>query len=171
MKKILLVLLLSFGALFLASCDRAEPSVWTVEIVENSIERTPLESLEFGRMLDEMGYFVTNSTHEFPTEEVGIVLVAVGGNFNLEFWGLTSEEAAIGLINVTRAELEEIYEEHSGHEIVEVIGANYEIITHDNGERFLIISRIEDTIVYINMDPNVVDKDMIIGIITEIGYM
>ena len=129
-----------------------------------------LTAAEFSdKMSAENKYLVYDATNQFSNYDYikKVYIVAdKDANYQLEFYELDSTENAISFIKSNRKTFENAKGKSSVESEVEI--ANYYKYTLKSNKKYKVLSRIDSTAVYVDVDETY--KDQIDKILEEIGY-
>ncbi len=156
MKKILafsLAVLMLFSAAFMTGCK----------------EKTSINAEGFKSAMEAKGFAVADASEQFAdVNEITCVYIALlgEGDHQIEFYELDSDDSARRLF----AGNKNIFEQSitGNHAESSVSLANYDKYTLTNNGAFMLLSRIDNTLVYVNSPSEY--KDEINSILKEIGY-
>lgn len=131
-------------------------------------EKTPISAESFNTIMREKGYIMVDITNQYA-EYGDYVLkgyLAQKSGYQIEFYELSSEENAIDAYNTNRS----LFESQESN-----VSASYTISMNNYGtyslttkEDYKYISRIDNTLIYVNVDKDY--KDTVKDILKEIGY-
>jgi hypothetical protein len=153
-KKRLLVFSLLVFILALSSCGIFAP-------------RTALTADEFKSKMEEAGYIVTNAKDQFDAGMVDDVLLAAkDGHYQIEFFIVPTVDQAKAAFSENKTGFEEIDE--SGASTLNGNGSNYAYYRKSTADGYYVVSRIENTFIYVDASSDF--KDEIKGILKELGY-
>lgn len=132
-------------------------------------EKESMTSSEFKTLMESKGFVVSDSTSQFSQygyiEQV-YVAVPSGYAYQIEFYELSDEEYAISFYNNNKS----IFESSKGNDSAEtsVSMKNYSKYTLSTGGKYKVVSRINNTVVYLNVDSS--HKDTVKDLLKELGY-
>lgn len=131
-------------------------------------EKTPISAESFNTIMGEKGYIMVDITNQYA-EYGDYVLkgyLAQKSGYQIEFYELSSEENAIDAYNTNRS----LFESQESN-----VSASYTISMNNYGtyslttkEEYKYLSRIDNTLIYVNVDKDY--KDTVKDILKEIGY-
>jgi uncharacterized lipoprotein YehR (DUF1307 family) len=153
-KKIsLLVLLVLCALLSLASCGN----------------KSPLSAEDFRAALEDAGFIITDATEQFAAYDyVEKVYVAQSSDqtFQIEFYKLATENDADNFFATNR----EIFENNKGGMTFDssVSVGNVEKYTIKSADAYRAVSRISDTVIYVNVDLD--NMETVQEILEQLGY-
>lgn len=131
-------------------------------------EKTPVSANEFSSTMETDGYTVTDITSQLSQYEsyVTKAYVAQKTNYQIEFYEMSTEENAITLYNYNKSKFEN--QKTGTYTSTNVDLKNYSIYSLTVNGKYKYISRIDNTIIYIDADE--VYKNDIKNTIKELGY-
>ena len=131
-------------------------------------EKTPISASAFNTTMESKGYVVANTTSQFTQypNYVSESYAAQKAGYQIEFYELTSEENAINMYNVNK----EIFESQKTNISASTTASmnNYARYSLTTDVKYKYLSRIDNTLVYIDVDESY--KDIVKDIMKEIGY-
>ncbi len=131
-------------------------------------ERVSMTADQFNRIMESNGYVMTDTTNQFA--EYGSLMtksyVAQKSGYQIEFYELSNEENAISMYNTNKTRFESQKTNVSASSTVEM--KNYAIYSLTTNGKYKYVSRINNTLVYLDVDTTY--KDTVKDIIKEIGY-
>lgn len=131
-------------------------------------EKTPISADTFNTTMEGKGYVMTDSTSQFA--QYGSLMtksyIAQKGGYQIEFYELSSEENAISMYNTNKAKFESQKANTSTSSTVSM--NNYATYSLTTNGKYKYVSRIDNTLVYVDVDETY--KDTVKDIIKEIGY-
>lgn len=150
---VILLLVLTFGIIFL---------------VLNK-EKIPITTLDFMNIMQEKGYLIQDAKSQYyDNEKIEEAYIAYSSDYShqIEFYVLTDEEAAIKMYESNRY----VFENSKGNISSEtsVTLKNYSKYTLSSNGKYKVISRIENTLLYLNVDSTY--ENTIKDILKQIGY-
>jgi len=155
MKKIALVLVVALSLVMFVGCQTT---------------RTPVTADKFATKAEEFGYTVQDAMNQFEEGAVKNYLLALKGidniDYQIEFAEVHTIEQAIAAYQENYSDFEAVKGSMSSSSTMNMKNYSYYKLT-TNG-RYHVISRIENTFVYINA--SVEYKDEIIEFLKIIGY-
>lgn len=131
-------------------------------------EKTPISASTFNTTMEGKGYVMTNSTIQFA-QYLNYMLesyVAQKTGYQIEFYELTSEENAISMYNTNKAKFESQKTNTSASATASM--NNYATYSLTTNGKYKYLSRIANTLVYVDVDESY--KDIVKDIMKEIGY-
>lgn len=131
-------------------------------------EKTPISASTFKTTMEGKGYVMTNSTSQFAQYPNYMLesYVAQKTGYQIEFYELTSEENAISMYNTNKAKFESQKTNASASATASM--NNYATYSLTTNGKYKYLSRIDNTLVYIDVDESY--KDIVKDIMKEIGY-
>lgn len=127
-------------------------------------EKESLTSTEFKNIMEDKGYEVVDATNQFEGyNEIQTVYLAVDKNkeYQIEFYDLKAESEAISFYNHNKKIA------GSSNNYSEMNLNNYSKYTSSDSN-YLVISRINNTVVYV--DEDIKHKDVIKSVLKDLGY-
>ncbi len=109
--------------------------------------RTPLSTDEFTQIMETVGFDVQDVTADTDTNGLGnAVLIAVGENYQIEFYELVDSETGEQLFGYEKA----IFDEAESVKVLstEMNVNNYNYYAFTGGDTFYLIARIDNTLIY-----------------------
>ena len=153
MKKINILVLLILS-LFLSACA-------------TTIERECIDDEEFSRIMTNEGFIVVNVKDQFAQYNyIEEAYVATNNNYKIEFYELEEDNYAIDFYETNKKIFEETKSNTSFYLNEDYPESNKYTLTTE--KEYKVISRIEDTVVYLNMDKKY--KDEANNILKKLGY-
>lgn len=131
--------------------------------------KKPITAEEFKTKMKDKKYDVVDITEQYSSStEFTKVYVAVAENriFQVEFYQFDSTDSASKAYSTTKDEVESIKGSSSANTSVEL--GNYSKYTLSTNGNYTIISRVEDTMIYVNVDSTY--KSKVKDIVEELGY-
>ena len=130
--------------------------------------KTPITAAEFNNIMENEGYVMTNTTSQFAQypNYISESYVAQKSGYQIEFYELTSEENAISMYNTNEAKFESQKTNAAIYTTVSI--KNYATYSLTTNGKYKYLSRIDNTLVYIDVDESY--KDIVKDIMKEIGY-
>lgn len=139
-------------------------------IVFNTLnkEKTSISADTFENIMEGKGYILTETTSQFAqyTNYISKSYVAQKTGYQIEFYELTSEENAISMYNTNKTTFES---QNSNISASTTVGMNnYSTYSLTTNKKYKYLSRIDNTLVYVDVDKSY--KDIVQDIMKEIGY-
>ena len=124
---------------------------------------------DFKKIMDSKGYEVVDVTSQFASQgtmKKGYVALNKNHTYQVEFFELKDKETAESMFETNKKR----FENKKGKSSVEtnVNVGNYSKYTLSSGGRFKVITRVENTLLYLDVDKNY--KDEVGKIIDKLGY-
>lgn len=131
-------------------------------------EKTPISADTFNTTMESKGYVMTDTTSQFAQypNYMAESYVAQKTGYQIEFYELTSEENAISMYNTNKTKFESQKTNTSASATASM--NNYATYSLTTNVKYKYLSRINNTLVYIDVDESY--KDIVKDIIKEIGY-
>lgn len=131
-------------------------------------EKTPISADTFNTTMESKGYIMTDTTSQFSQYEnyMSESYVAQKTGYQIEFYELTSEENAISMYNTNKTKFESQKTDASASAATSM--NNYSTYSLTTNGKYKYLSRIDNTLVYIDVDESY--KDIVKDIMKEIGY-
>lgn len=128
-------------------------------------EKTALSADAFSEAMEEEGFTVVDvsDTTEGDAEKV---LVAVGDEYQIEYFSFEDEELAEAVFETNREIVEDKDFSSSSH--VSKSGPNYNYFSLTGDGEFFIVAQVEDTMIYCNADKDC--KEEVEELLEELGY-
>lgn len=142
-----------------------------IGIILNNLnkEKISITSTSFKNSMEEKGYILTDANRQFEEYDyLEQVYVAVSSdyNFQIEFYELTNNSYAKNFFNNNKA----IFESSKGSAATEtnLNAKNYSKYTLSSNGKYKVVSRINNTVIYADVDDTY--KDTVKSILDELGY-
>jgi len=129
-------------------------------------DRTALTAEQFVAKMEAEGLEIVDAADQFEEGAVDAVYLAVGENYQIEFYVVPSVDQAVSAFNSNRADFEAAKSGASSHKSAEM--KNYGYYFQTTSENYSVISRTDNTFIYVVADAAY--KDEISGLISELGY-
>ena len=131
-------------------------------------EKTPISANTFISTMESKGYTIINTTSQFSQypNYVAESYIAKNQDYQIEFYELTNKENAINMYNTNKTKFESQKTDSSSYVTVNM--SNYSTYSLTAGGKYKYLARIDNTLVYIDVDENY--KDIVKDIMKEIGY-
>ena len=131
-------------------------------------EKTSISANVFNSTMKEKGYVMTDTTNQFA--QYGSYMtksyIAQKIGYQIEFYELSSEENAIDMYDTNKSKFES---QKSNSSISSTASMkNYSTFSMTTNGKYKYLSRINNTLVYVDIDENY--KDTVKDIMKEIGY-
>ena len=131
-------------------------------------EKTPITADTFNTTMESKGYVMTDTTSQFS--QYGSLMTksyaAQKSGYQIEFYELSNEENAISMYNTNKTKFESQKTNASTSSTVSM--NNYATYSLTTNGKYKYVSRIDNTLVYIDVDETY--KDTVKDIMKEIGY-
>ena len=131
-------------------------------------EKTSISANAFNSTMKEKGYVMTDTTNQFA--QYGSYMTksyaAQKTGYQIEFYELSSEENAIGMYKTNKSKFESQKSNSSTSSTASM--KNYSTFSLTTNGKYKYLSRINNTLVYVDVDENY--KDTVKDIMKEIGY-
>ena len=131
--------------------------------------KTAISSNDFESKMKAKDFIVSNATNQFEGTEgiINVILAAPQDkSFQIEFYEVSTVEQAVSSYNLNKSNFELVKASSSSYNEVNV--ANYSKYTLNSNGKFMVVSRIENTFIYINVEQQY--KDTVNKILNELGY-
>ena len=142
-----------------------------IGIILNNLNRdkTSITATSFKNHMEDKGYILTDANSQFEEYDyIKQVYIAVSNDygFQIEFYELTDDSYAMNFYNNNKS----IFESSKGSDATQTkVGLkNYSKYTLSSNEKYSVVSRIDNTVIYVNVDENY--KDTVKDILDELGY-
>ncbi|MBE5820792.1 MAG: hypothetical protein E7310_08360 [Clostridiales bacterium] len=132
-------------------------------------EKESMTASEFKTLMEGKGFVVSDATSQFSQYDyVEQVYVAAPSDYSykIEFYELSDVEYATMFYNNNKSIFESSKGNASGETSVSM--KNYSKYSLSTGGKFKVVSRIDNTVVYLNVDSN--NKDTVKDLLDELGY-
>ena len=144
--------------------------VGIVLVVFNTLnkEKTPISANTFNTTMESKGYIMTDTTSQFAQygNYMSKSYAAQKTGYQIEFYELSSEENAISMYNTNKTKFESQKSNASASATASM--NNYATHSLTTNGKYKYLSRIDNTLVYIDVDESY--KDVVKDIMKEIGY-
>ena len=131
-------------------------------------EKTPITADTFNTTMESKGYVMTDTTSQFS--QYGSLMAksyaAQKSGYQIEFYELSNEENAISMYNTNKTKFESQKTNISTSSTVSM--NNYATYSLTTNGKYKYVSRINNTLVYVDVDETY--KDTVKDIMKEIGY-
>ncbi len=137
-------------------------------MVTGCVKKTVLSTDEFKAKASELGYTSKDAKDKFAdNERVKEVTIALHPDeFQVEFYVFTNKSAAVSAFNTNQTSFESSKNGKSTESSYNM--ANYSAYSLINNGKYMHICRVEDTLLYVNVDEKY--KDEVQKLIKELGY-
>lgn len=132
-------------------------------------EKNPMTVDAFKSLIRDKGYTIIDAKEQFNEYdyiEDAYVAILDDGEYQIEFYKMSNEESAIMFYNNNKTIFESSISSSSAQTNNEM--KNYSKYTLQSNNKYMAISRIEDTVIYVKVD--IKYKDKIKDLLNEIGY-
>ena len=132
-------------------------------------EKTSITASDFYSTMDQKGYILKDAKSQFADYDyVKQVYIAVDSDYThkLEFYELEDDSYAVNFYKNNKA----IFEESKGNISAEnsIEGKNYAKYTLSSNGQYMVVSRINNTVVFVKVEDTY--KDAVKKILEELGY-
>ncbi len=132
-------------------------------------EKTPMTASSFKNSMEQKGYIVSDANSQISEYDyIKQVYVAVDSDYSykIEFYELSDENYAMNFYNTNKS----IFESSKGNASAETSAGlkNYSKYTLSSNGKYMVVSRIDNTVVYLNVDDSY--KDTVNNLLNELGY-
>lgn len=134
-------------------------------------DKTAISAKEFSEKLEDKDYIIQESTSQYSSnEEIEESYIALSEDYSyqIEFIILESESDASSMYSYNKSRFEAEKEDSNAKAHSEVNLANYSKYTLIVNGEYKVLSRIENTLIYINADSEY--KDEIDEALEDLGY-
>jgi len=128
--------------------------------------KTPLTADEFTAKMAEAGFEIMDAYDQFEEGTVEVALVAGNNNYQIEFYIVPTEDQAISAFNQNKSTFEDAKGNSSSNTSVNF--AHYGAYKMTSGGMYYVISRIDNTFIYVVTD--VENKESLNEILKALGY-
>ena len=132
-------------------------------------EKIAISASAFQSSMQEKGYTVVDATSQFsnyPYVEQVYLAVQSDYNYQIEFYTLSDESYAIGMYNNNKANFES--SKGNGSVSSNISINNYAKFTLQTNGKYQVVSRIANTLIYLNVDDSY--KEEVNKILSESDY-
>lgn len=133
-------------------------------------DKTPITADDFKTIMEEKGYIITDATYKFASydEYINQVYIASSDDYSyqIEFYVIQDSEYAEMFYSSNKQVFEN--SKTSGYSQSSISLKNYSKYTLSTGEKYKVLSRVENTVIYVNADETY--KDTIKAVLNELGY-
>ena len=151
-KTIFFATMLLIMALALSACSLVKP-------------RTALTADDFKTKMESAGLTVEDATDQFEEGTVELVLIAYNDDYQIEFYVMETAAKA----EQSFAGNKQNFEALSGNKSTASLnGSNFNSFTMTLGGQYAVVSRVENTFIYV--DEEVEHRDTIKEILKDLGY-
>lgn len=138
-------------------------------VVNLTKEKTSISAEDFKNTMESKGYIISDATSQFSEYNyVKKAYLAVDQNYSykIEFYTLEDENYAAAFYNNNKAIFESLAGNVSSGTNVNI--KNYSKRTLSSNGKYMVVSRIGNTVIYLNVDEQY--KDIVKDILNEFGY-
>lgn len=132
-------------------------------------KKESMTASEFKTLMQEKGFVVSDATSQFSqygyVEQVYVVAPS-DYSYKIEFYELSDVDYATSFYNNNKSIFESSKGNASGETSVSM--KNYSKYTLSAGGKYKVVSRIDNTVVYLNVDSS--KKDTVKDLLDELGY-
>lgn len=140
-----------------------------VTFINLNKEKTPITASDFYNIMSQKGYIVQEASNQVSSNyyiKQSCIAISEDYTYQIEFYELIDDSYATNFYNNNKS----IFESSKGNAAIETnVGLkNYQKYTLSSNGKYMVVSRIGNTVIYIETaDEN---KDTIKSILEEIGY-
>ena len=133
-------------------------------------EKVPMSAEGFASTMTQKGYIVQSSKQQFAAYdyvEKSYISAPQDLSYKVEFYELTNEEYAKAFYENNKA----IFEDSKSGIVTSSLnlnGKNYSKYTLSSGGKYKVVSRVANTVIFLNVDDN--HKDSVNKLLDEFGY-
>lgn len=120
----------------------------------------------FKSTMEAKGFDIVDATTQFEEGDVEKVYIALNENYQIEFYLVATEEQAIVAYNTNKTNFENTKSNNNIETSVSL--GNNSKYTLSTGGKYNVVSRIENTFIYVSTDD--IYKEEISSILKELGY-
>ena len=132
-------------------------------------EKESMSASDFKTLMQEKGFVISDATSQFSqyayVEQVYVVAPSDYA-YKIEFYELSDEDYAMSFYNTNKSIFESSKGAVSGETSVSM--KNYSKYTLSSDSKYKVVSRIDNTVVYLNVNSNY--KDTVKDLLKEMGY-
>lgn len=140
-------------------------------LLTGCFSKKALSSEDFKTKMEEKGFTVQDATHQLSSYSyINKVYLAISSNstYQIEFYDLATEDDAINFFNNNKSLFEKSKSNDSGDASSNVNLKNYTKYVLISGGRYKVVSRINNTVIYLNVEET--NKDEVKQILKDLGY-
>ncbi len=132
------------------------------------LTKTSIDAETFKTRMEGLGYSIVDATNQFDSSLVNKVYIALDStrSYQIEFYEQYSNEAAQGSFITNKTKMENA--KTSSSMSTSLTGQNYERVTQDSGGEYWVVSRIDNTFIFVNT--NSANKDAVNNALESLGY-
>ncbi len=128
-----------------------------------------ISATEFSTIMNSKGYKITDASEQFAQYEYVTNAYIAGNkslNYQIEFYELSDDTMAKSFFNQNKTNFENQKESVSAE--TNVNGKNYSKYTLTTGNKYKVLSRIDNTVIYLDVDNSY--KEEVKNILSELRY-
>ncbi len=129
-------------------------------------KKEALTASSFKAKMETKGYEVVDISSDYEEGTIVSALIATKDDYQIEFYLVNDEEQAIRAFNQNKTGFEEL--KTSGSMETEVSLSNHAKYTLTTGGKYMVISRIGTTFVYVNVEDG--NKSEVSGVLKDLNY-
>lgn len=140
-----------------------------VVIINKNLNKEPITVSEFKNIMEDKDFEIMDAKDQFEDYDyIEKVYLALEEDYEyqIEFYKLDEEDDAINFYNTNKRIFEDSKSSASAETSVSM--GNNSKYTLATGDKYKVVSRIENTVIYLNVDEEY--KDEVKDILKEIGY-
>lgn len=134
-----------------------------------SKSKPSISATEFSTIMNSKGYKITDASDQLAQYEY-VTKVYIAGNkstnYQIEFYELSDDTMAKSFFNQNKTKFENQKESASAE--TNVKGKNYSKYTLTTGNKYKVLSRIDNTVIYLDVDNSY--KEEVKNILSELRY-
>jgi len=133
------------------------------------VKKEAIDDEDFSRIMEKEGFSIVNVEQQFVQYEVfedAYVAIAPSKNYQIEFYELEEDSYAVSFYNTNKEIFEASKTGSSVYTNIDLTDSNKYTLT--TGNEYKVISRIEDTVIYLNVDKAY--KEEVTNILKKLGY-
>lgn len=138
-------------------------------VAVTSKAKTPISSIGFATTMSSKGYKITDASDQLAQYEY-VTKVYIAGNkstnYQIEFYELSDDTMAKSFFNQNKTKFENQKESASAE--TNVKGKNYSKYTLSTGNKYKVLSRIDNTVIYLDVYDSY--EEEVKNILGELGY-
>ena len=134
-----------------------------------NLNKTSITAEDFKTKMEAKGYSIKDATNQFSDYTyVKQVYLAINSDstFQIEFYELENESYAKNFFETNKTKFEESKGSSSAYSNVDI--GNHSKYTQSSNGYFSVISRIDNTAIYVNVSDNY--KDTVNSVLKDLGY-
>lgn len=130
-------------------------------------EKIPMTTDSFKNTMEEKGFTVQSAKEQFAEYEyVKDAIIALNGDYQLEFYELSDVDKAVFFYNNNKAIFEQSKGNASANTSVNM--KNSSKYTQSSNGKYMVVSRIDNTVIYLNVEDKY--KEDVKSLLDELGY-